>query len=87
MEVQGIRIGDFILVTFTGEMFVEIGLNIKKMSPYEYTFIAGYSNGSIGYAPTTEAYKGQTYEDESTILAPEWQSIFEKKALEIISKL
>jgi len=86
-EIQGIRIGDYVLITFSGELFVEIGLNIKKMSPYEHTYIAAYSNGHIGYAPTADAYKGEAYEDSSSILAPEWQEVFEKMVAEIINEL
>ena len=86
-EVQVIRIGDFVLVSFPGEAFSEVGLNIKQQSPFEFTFLASYSNGSIGYAPTVDAYGRDAYEDTLTRLAPEWQAIYEKKALEMIGKL
>ena len=99
IEVTGMRIGDFVLLTFPGEAVVEIGLNIKRMSPHKYTFIAGYTNengnaghapmveGNIGYAPTTEQFKGEDYEDSCTSLAPEWQKIYEDKVMEILKKL
>jgi hypothetical protein len=86
-EMMGLKIGDFVLITFSGELFSQIGLNIKKASPYECTFLAGYTNGSIGYAPTTDAYDGDAYEVSLSGLAPEWQKIFEEKAMEIIGKL
>ena len=86
-EVQVIRIGDFVLVTFPGEAFCEVGLDVKKRSPFEFTFLAAYSNGSIGYAPTVDAYGRGSYEDTLTRLAPEWQAIYEKKVLEMIRKL
>jgi hypothetical protein len=99
VEITGIRIGDFVLVTFPGEAVVQVGLNIKKTSPHKFTFVAGYTNeiadtnhplseeGSVGYAPTAEQYKGEAYEDNATILAPEWQKIYEEKVLEILKKL
>ncbi len=87
VEIQGMRIGNYILITFPGEAFVEVGLDIKKKSPYEHTYIAAYSNGYIGYAPTADAYKGGGYGATNNILAPEWQEIYEKKVLEIINKL
>ena len=64
-------------------------LNIKKLSPYEYTFISSLTNGSIigSYAPSSDAYDGEAYEVSLTKLAPEWQKIYEGKALEIIKKL
>jgi hypothetical protein len=85
-EIMGLKVGDFILITFPGDIFAQVGLNIKKSSPYEYTFITGYTNGSVGYAPTTEAYDGDAYESSHSTLDPEWQNIFEKKALEILNK-
>jgi len=86
-EVQAIRIGDFVLVTFSGEAFCQVGLNIKQRSPFEFTFVAAYSNGSVGYAPTADAYEADAYEDALTRLAPEWQGIYEQKALEMICQL
>ena len=86
-EIMGLKVGDFILITFSGEVFAQIGLNIKKSSAYENTYVAGYTNGSVGYSPTPDAYNGDAYEVSLSKLAPEWQKIFEEKALEIIKKL
>lgn len=86
-EVQAMRIGDFVLVSFPGEPFAEVGLNIKQRSPFEFTYLASCSNGSIGYAPTADAYGGEAYEDALTRLAPEWQARYEEKALKMIGEL
>lgn len=45
-----------------GEVLVDIGLNIKKMSPYPFTFIVGYGNGNVGYLPTKSAFVEGGYE-------------------------
>ncbi|NOY30328.1 MAG: hypothetical protein GXP28_09170 [Planctomycetes bacterium] len=89
VELIGLRIGDFRMVTFPGELTVQIGLNIKEASPHEHTFVAGYTNGYIYYAPTTEQLQnpGNAQEDCDTLLAPEWQPIFEQKAAEILMGL
>jgi len=88
IEVQGIRIGECVFVTFPGELYVEIGMNIKKRSPYKNTYVMGYSNDHIGYAATADAIKrGGDYGGTLCILAPEWQKIFETRALDIISRL
>jgi len=78
-----------VLVSFPGELTVQIGLNIKKASPYTFTFVAGYTNGYIYYAPTTEHLMnmGGAQEDSDTNLAPSWQELFEKKVHEILNKL
>jgi len=89
VELLGLRIGDFVLLTFPGELSVQIGLNIKNASPHELTFVAAYSNGYIYYAPTTEQLRnvGGAQEDSDCLLAPEWQKLYEDKAAEILGEL
>jgi hypothetical protein len=89
VEVVGLRIGDFVLLTFPGELTVQIGLGIKTKALHKPTFVAGYTNGYIYYAPTAEQLKnvGGAQEDSDCILAPEWQALFEEKAAEILKKL
>jgi hypothetical protein len=89
VEVMGLRVGDFVLVTFPGELSVQIGLNIKKRSPHRFTFVAGCANGYVYYAPTAEQLRnrGGAQEDSDCILAPEWQKLYEKKADAILSRL
>lgn len=88
-EVMGVRVGQFVLVTFPGEPTVQIGLNIKKASPHEFTFVAGYTNGYLYYAPTAEQLKnvGGAQEDSDCLLTPEWQAAYEAKAHEILGRL
>jgi hypothetical protein len=88
-EVVGLRIGGFVLVTFPGELTVQIGLNIKQRSPCKSTFVAGYTNGYLFYAPTEEQMRnsGAAQEDCDCLLAPGWQKLFENKVMDILSKL
>jgi len=89
VEVVGLRVGEFVLVTFPGELTVQIGLNIKKASPHRQTYVAGYTNGYIYYAPTAEQLKnrGGAQEDSDCILAPAWQNLFEQKAAQVLERL
>lgn len=89
IELLGLRVGDFVLTTFPGELTVRIGLNIKKASPHDLTFVAGDTNGYIYYAPTAEQLRnvGGAQEDSDCLLAPEWQEIYEAKAGELIRRL
>ena len=89
VEVAGLRIGDFRLVLFPGELTVQIGLNIKQRAPGPFTFVAGYSNGYIFYTPTAEQRRNPGYaqEDCDTLVAPEWQGLFEAKALAVLGRL
>ncbi len=88
-EVCGLRVGDFKLVTFPGELTVQIGLHLKKAINDPHAFVAGYTNGYIFYTPTTEQRKNTGYaqEDCDSLVAPEWQQLFETKALEVLRGL
>ena len=89
VELIGFRIGDFVMVTFPGELTVPIGLKIKEASPHALTFVAGYTNGYIYYSPTAEQLLnvGGAQEDSDCILAPEWEEIFATKVAEMLGEL
>ncbi|MCF6175234.1 MAG: hypothetical protein L3J71_05675 [Victivallaceae bacterium] len=87
MELQGIKIGNCVIISSPLELLTEIGLNIKKSSPYEYTFIAAYSNGYVHYGAPASYYDKGGYEVTECFIAPEWQQIFEDKVRGIINRL
>jgi len=62
IELQAIGINNLTVVGIPGEVYVDIGLGIKGISPSDHTFIIGYANGCIGYIPTREAYEIRAYE-------------------------
>ena len=88
-DVAALRVGDFRMVTFPAELTVPIGLNIKAKSPHENTFVAGYTNGYLYYAPTAEQLqnRGGAQEDSDCLLAAEWQEAFENLAISLLNKL
>lgn len=86
-EVQGIKIGDCVLITAPLEVLTEVGLNVKNASPCRHTFVVPFSNGYMHYGPPADAYDRGGYEVTECLLAPEWQKIYEKKANEIICSL
>ncbi|HGJ64305.1 TPA: hypothetical protein ENS27_02820, partial [bacterium] len=61
-EIQVFRIGDVAIVGIPGEMFVGLGLQIKRESPAPYTFISETTNDWIGYIPTVGTYAEGGYE-------------------------
>ncbi|NLF17724.1 MAG: hypothetical protein GX595_10770 [Lentisphaerae bacterium] len=89
VEVVALRVGDFVLLTFPGELSVQIGLNLKQASPHPLTFVAGCTNGYIYYAPTVEQLRnrGWAQEDSDCLLAPEWQARFEQTAQAMLTAL
>jgi hypothetical protein len=63
VEVQVISLGDDLAwVGLPGEIFVDLGLQIKQGSPFRQTMIAELANGSIGYVPSRVAYPQGNYE-------------------------
>ncbi|TNJ67974.1 hypothetical protein FE784_02215 [Paenibacillus hemerocallicola] len=86
-EVQGIKIGDGVLITAPAELLIEVGLKLKASSPYEHTIISAFTNGYMHYAPPVEHYGKGGYEVTECLLAPEWQRAYEDKANEIIRRL
>ena len=89
VEMAGLRVGDFVLVTFPGELTVEIGLNVKKTASHKTTFVAGYTNGYIYYTPTAKQLQnvGGAQEDSDCLLAPEWEQLFYDKVTAMLKKL
>jgi hypothetical protein len=88
-EMLALRVGDFRMVTFPGELTVEIGLNIKRRATAPHTFVAGYCNGYLYYLPTASqrGNTGYAQEDCDCLIAPEWQQQFESKALNLLGRL
>ena len=63
VEVQVVAVSDQLaIVSFPGEMFVELGLALKQASPFPHTLIAELANGTIGYIPNRSAYPEGLYE-------------------------
>lgn len=86
-EVQGIRIGDSVLVTSPAELLCQIGLHLKQFSPHEHTFVAPFSNGYMHYGPPAEYYALGGYEVTECLLAPEWHAIYMRTAKDVLTRL
>ena len=50
------------ILAVPGEVFSQIGLEVKRESPFEFTMTVGYANGLLGYIPTPEAFEEGGYE-------------------------
>lgn len=60
--LQVIRIGDLCICAIPFEAFAEIGLELKRRSPFPHTMIIEIANHSLGYLPTPEQHKLGGYE-------------------------
>jgi len=62
VPVQAMRIGDIGLVALPAEIFVRIGLDIKKWSPFRQTFVVELANARVStYVPTTDQAERGAY--------------------------
>ena len=87
VEVQVIALGDDLAwVSLPGEIFVELGLEIKQKSPFRHTLIAELANGSIGYIPNAKAYDEGNYEPVSARCAKGSGELLVKSALKLLKE-
>jgi hypothetical protein len=81
------RVGQVAFVGFGGEMFNEIGLAIKKASPFPVTIVITHCNGAAGYLPTKRAYLEGGYEVQSSPFAPDAADIVTREAVRMLHQL
>jgi neutral ceramidase len=71
MEVQAVRLDDeTAIVCLPGEVFVEIGLAIKRASPFKRTFVLELCNTTPAYIPTRKAFAEGSYETVNSRVQP-----------------
>jgi hypothetical protein len=61
-----LKIGTVVFAGVSGEVFNEIGVEVKRRSPYKHTMVVTHCNGSSGYLVTDKAYAEGGYEVRAT---------------------
>jgi hypothetical protein len=61
-----VTFGDIAIVGCNIEPFCEIGIEVKKASPFPVTFMCGYTNGRMAYMPTAEEWPKGGYEVDNS---------------------
>jgi len=88
LEISVISLGNNAVVMVPVELFTEFGLEIKRLSKFEYTFVVELANGYAGYIPTAEAFQRKGgYETKllrSSKLIPEAGDMIVKTVLELM---
>ncbi len=54
--LQAMLLGDIALVGIPGEFFTELGIQLKRLSPFRYTYVVELANDYIGYIPDRHAF-------------------------------
>jgi len=88
VEVQVITLGnDLAWVSLPGEIFVQLGLDLKLDSPFKQTMIAELANGSIGYIPNRRAYPQGNYEVVSARCAAGSGEMLVEAAIQMLKEI
>jgi len=88
--LQALAVGNIALVGIPGELFVELGLELKKVSPFNETIIVGYANDYVGYIAPEKAYTQGGYETKPgwwCMLAPKNGEIILDATIKLLKKL
>jgi hypothetical protein len=81
------RVGEIAFVGFGGEVFNEIGQQVKAHSPFRYTFVMTHCNGAAGYLPTETSYPEGGYEVQSSPFAAGSAELVEQATEELLREL
>jgi hypothetical protein len=86
--VQAFRLSDDVaLVALPGEVFVELGLAIKKASPFAQTMIVELANDCPDYVPTRKAFKEGSYETVNSRVRPGGGEMAVEAAIRLLKQL
>jgi len=87
LRLTGIKIGNLVLAGISGELMNEMGMEVKKQSPYSGTIVVTHCNGSSGYICTDKAFSEGGYEVKTSSLMPGIEKPLTQKFLELINSL
>jgi hypothetical protein len=87
VRTQFICFGDVALVSLNIEPFCEIGLAIKRRSPFPFTLVSGYSNGRLAYLPTAEEWAHGGYEVENSPFGRDASELLQQEVIQTLKQL
>ena len=88
LEVQAFRLSkDVAVVGLPGEVFVELGLAIRKASPFPTTLVVELCNDSPEYVPTKKAFGEGSYEVANSRIAPGGGEMLVEAAVRLLKEL
>jgi neutral ceramidase len=87
-EVQVFAIGnDLAWVSIPGELFTELGMSIKRRSPFAHTIVVEMANANLSYIPTRRAFEQGNYEPISARSGPGSGEKLVETAVEMLEQI
>jgi hypothetical protein len=88
LEVQAFRLSrEAAIVTLPAEVFVELGLAIKRASPFKTTLVIELSNDDPAYIPTKKAFAEGSYETVNSRVQPGGGEAMVEAAVKLLKEL
>jgi sugar phosphate isomerase/epimerase len=88
LEVQVFRLSrDVAVVGLPGEVFVDLGLAIKRASPFATTLVIELCQDSPGYIPTKKAFAEGSYETVNSRIVPGGGEMMAEAAIRLLKEL
>ena len=88
--IQAVRIGDVVIVGMPAEFFTGLGQEIKRRSPFRYTYVAELANDWVGYIPDRKAFElggYQTWTGLHSYAAPGTGEAMVDSAVDLLNEL
>lgn len=82
-----IALDDTAFLSFPGELFTEIGTEIKGESPFARTYIIGLANGAVGYVPTRKAIAEGGYAVDVRTVDADAEDVVLSHCLELLGQI
>ncbi len=88
LEVQVFRLSsDVAVVGLPGEVFVDLGLAIKRASPFATTLVIELCQDAPGYIPTKKAFAEGSYETVNSRIAPGGGELMVEATVRLLKEL
>ena len=88
LEVQVFRLSrDVAVVGLPGEVFVDLGLAIKRASPFATTLVIELCQDAPGYIPTKKAFAEGSYETVNSRIVPGGGEMMAEAAIRLLKEL
>lgn len=84
IRLSALKIGNVIFTGISGEVMTEIGMQIKRESPFKNTVVISHCNGNSGYICTDKAYPEGGYEIMVTRTMPGTEALITENLLSMI---